>query len=199
MGRKKRKTDEELVADLKRGDAAAFTELVNRHQGKVYQLALKLTRNETDAEDVLQETFLRVYNKIGTFRGDAAFTSWLYRIAANASFAKLGERRKHEHADIDELYPEIEQGAIPHAEDWSRRPDSVLLGKEALAFLEKAIDELPDDFRVVVLLRDVQGLSNAQVAEILGLTVAAVKSRLHRARLFLRKRLSEYFEVPGSN
>jgi len=192
---KKRKTDDQLVADLKRGDPSAFTELVNRHQAKVYQLALKLTRNETDAEDVLQETFLRVYNRIGTFRGEAAFTSWLYRIAANASFAKLGERRKHEHADIEEVYPQFEQGALPQTDDWTRRPDSVLLSKEALGVLDEAISELPEDFRVVVMLRDVQGLSNAQVAEILDITVAAVKSRLHRARLFLRKRLSDYFDV----
>lgn len=190
-----KKTDDQLVAELKKGDSSAFQELVSRHQAKVYQLALKLTRNETDAEDVLQETFLRVYNRIETFRGDAAFSSWLYRIAANASFAKLGERRKHEHVDIDDVYPEYEQGKMPQTADWSRQPDSVLLSKEALGILDEAISELPEDFRIVIVLRDVQGLSNAQAADILDLTVAAVKSRLHRARLFLRRRLSEYFNV----
>lgn len=190
-----KKSDDQLVAELKHGDQSAFSELVARHQAKVYQLALKLTRNEADAEDVLQETFLRVYNRIETFRGEAAFSSWLYRIAANASFAKLGERRKHEHADLDDVHPEFEAGLTQPVNDWSRQPDSVLMGKETLGMLEKAISELPEDFRVVVLLRDVQGLSNNQVADILNLTVAAVKSRLHRARLFLRKRLSDYFEV----
>ncbi len=191
-----RKSDAQLVDDLKRGDFNAFTELVNRHNAKVYQLALKLTRNETDAEDVTQETFLRVYNRIETFRGEAAFSSWLYRIAANASFAKLGERRKHDHSDIDDIYPELDHSETPSVNDWSRQPDSVLLSKEALGILDNAISELPEDFRIVIVLRDIQGLSNAQVADILDLTVAAVKSRLHRARLFLRKRLSEYFDVP---
>ena len=191
-----KKNDSELVEDLKRGDAKAFTELVDRHHAKVYQLALKLTRNETDAEDVMQETFLRVYNRIATFRGEAAFSSWLYRIAANACFAKLGERRKHEHADIDDVFPDAERGLAPTVSDWSRQPDSVLLSSEALGVLDKAISELPEDFRMVVVLRDIQGLSNAQVADILDLTVAAVKSRLHRARLHLRKRLSDYFDVP---
>ncbi len=191
-----KKTDAELVEDLKRGDTKAFTELVDRHHAKVYQLALKLTRNETDAEDVMQETFLRVYNRIGTFRGEAAFSSWLYRIAANASFAKLGERRKHEHADLDDVYPEFDHSSAQPPNDWSKQPDSVFLSKEALGLLDKAISELPEDFRIVVILRDIQGLSNAQVADILDLTVAAVKSRLHRARLYLRKKLSEYFEAP---
>jgi len=191
-----KKNDDQLVAELKRGDQAAFRELVNRHQAKVYQLALKLTRNETDAEDILQETFLRVYNRIETFRGEAAFSSWLYRIAANASFAKLGERKKHDHADLDDVYPEYEAAPTQPVNDWSRQPDSVLMSKETLGLLDKAISELPEDFRVVVLLRDVQGLSNAQVADILDLTVAAVKSRLHRARLFLRKQLSDYFVEP---
>jgi RNA polymerase sigma-70 factor (ECF subfamily) len=192
-----RKTDAQLVEELKRGDSRAFTELVNRHHAKVYQLALKLTRNETDAEDVMQETFLRVYNRIGTFRGEAAFSSWLYRIAANVCFAKLGERRKHEHVDIDEVQPEAEPGPSQAVSDWSRQPDSVLLSKEALEVLDEAISKLPEDFRVVVVLRDIQGLSNSQVADILNLTVAAVKSRLHRARLFLRKELSEYFKRAG--
>jgi RNA polymerase sigma-70 factor (ECF subfamily) len=191
-----KKNDDQLVAELKRGDQAAFRELVNRHQAKVYQLALKLTRNETDAEDVLQETFLRVYNRIETFRGEAAFSSWLYRIAANASFAKLGERKKHDHADLDDIHPEYEAGLTQPVNDWSRQPDSVLMSKETLGLLDKAISELPEEFRVVVLLRDVQGLSNAQVADILDLTVAAVKSRLHRARLVLRKKLSDYFVEP---
>jgi len=189
------KTDSELVDQLKRGDTAAFRELVDRHSAKVYQLALKLTRNETDAEDVLQETFLRVFHRIETFRGEAAFSSWLYRIAANASFAKLGDRKKHDHLDIDDIYPDFDSPKKGPPNDWSRQPDSVLLGKEATDVLNKAVEELPEDFRVVFLLRDVEGLSNAQVAEILDLTVAAVKSRLHRARLFLRKKLTEYFDL----
>lgn len=190
-----RRTDAQLIEKSKKGDDDAFRELVDRHSAKVYQLALKLTRNETDAEDVLQETFLRVFNRIETFRGEAAFSSWLYRIAANASFAKLGNRKKHDHLDIEDVYPEFEGPKVSVANDWSRQPDSVLLGKEAAEVLNGAIEQLPEDFRAVFMLRDVEGLSNAQVAEILGLTVAAVKSRLHRARLFLRKRLAEYFDL----
>jgi RNA polymerase sigma-70 factor (ECF subfamily) len=190
-----RRTDTELVDQLKRGDASALRELVDRHSRKVYQLALKLTRNETDAEDVLQETFLRVFSRIETFRGEAAFSSWLYRIAANACFAKLGDRRKHDHLDIDDVHPEFEGSSPPTINDWSRQPDTVLLSKEAADVLNGAIDQLPEDFRVVFLLRDVEGLSNAEVAEILDLSVPAVKSRLHRARLFLRKKLAGYFDM----
>jgi RNA polymerase sigma-70 factor (ECF subfamily) len=190
-----RKTDSELVEQLKRGEASALRELVDRHSRKVYQLALKLTRNETDAEDVLQETFLRVFDRIETFRGEAAFSSWLYRIAANASFAKLGDRHKHEHLDLDDVYPEFEAGKGAVINDWSRQPDAVLLGKEAAEVMNHAVEQLPEDFRVVFLLRDVEALSNAQVAEILDMTVPAVKSRLHRARLFLRKKLAGYFDL----
>ena len=190
-----RKSDDELVDLLKQGDTTAFSELVDRHYSKVYQLALKLTRNETDAEDVLQETFLRVFHRIETFRGEAAFSSWLYRIAANACFAKLGDRRKHEHLNIDDFYPEFENGRLPPTSDWSRQPDSVVLSKEAADVMDEAVAQLPEDFRVVFVLRDVEGLSNAQVAQILDLTVAAVKSRLHRARLALRRKLAEYFDL----
>jgi RNA polymerase sigma-70 factor, ECF subfamily len=184
--------DGPLVERVKAGDHAAFTELVRRYEGKVYQLALRLTGNEMDAMDVIQDVFLSVYQKIHTFRGAAAFSSWLYRITANAAFAKLNQRRRAASVSIDDVLPVVEEQSAEVSTEWSLKPDAVLSNKEARGALEKAIDSLPDDFRTVVILRDVQNMSNQDVADSLNISVPAVKSRLHRARLILRKKLGEY-------
>jgi RNA polymerase sigma-70 factor (ECF subfamily) len=184
--------DSPLIERVKAGDHAAFTELVHRYEGKVYQLALRLTGNEMDAMDVIQDVFLSVYQKIHTFRGAAAFSSWLYRITANAAFAKLNQRRRAAAVSIDDVLPAVEEQSSDIHSEWSQKPDAVLSNKEARDALEKEIQNLPDDFRTVVILRDVQNMSNQDVAEILHLSVPAVKSRLHRARLILRKRLGDY-------
>lgn len=191
--------DGPLVERVMAGDQAAFTELVKRYQGKVYQLALRLTGNQMDANDVIQDVFLSVYQKIHTFRGAAAFSSWLYRITANASFARLNQRKRAASVTIDDVLPLVE-GQEPRNSfsEWSQPPDKILFNKEARAALEKAIAALPEEFRTVVLLRDVENLSNQEVADILNLSVAAVKSRLHRARLALRRRLGEYLETRES-
>lgn len=184
-----------LVERAKAGDHAAFTELVKRYEGKVYQLALRLTGNRMDASDVIQDVFLSVYQKIHTFRGAAAFSSWLYRITANASFAKLNQRRRAAAVSLDDVLPAVEDLSSDLFTDWSLKPDTVLSNKEAREALEKAINALPDEFRTVVVLRDVQNLSNQEVAEILKLSIPAIKSRLHRARLVLRKKLGEYLDT----
>ena len=184
--------DQTLVQGILDGDVKAFEELVGRYENKVFRLAIKLTRNETLAEEVLQEVFLRVYEKLYTFRGESAFSSWLYRIAANVCFAKLNVEKKHIHTDLDDEMSQIEIGGMG-SDQPAETPDQALLSEEAQRLISEAIDKLPDDFRVVVLLRDVEGLSNEEVARILGLTVPAVKSRLHRARLTLRKKLAGYF------
>jgi RNA polymerase sigma-70 factor (ECF subfamily) len=184
--------DAPLIERVKAGDHAAFTELVRRYEGKVYQLALRLTGNEMDAMDVIQDVFLSVYQKIHTFRGAAAFSSWLYRITANAAFAKLNQRRRAAAVSLDDVLPAVEEQSFDVHSEWSRKPDSVLSNKEARDALEKAISALPEDFRTVVILRDVQNMSNHDVAESLNLSVPAVKSRLHRARLILRKKLGDY-------
>lgn len=181
-----------LVELVKAGDHAAFTELVRRYEGKVYQLALRLTGNDMDAMDVIQDVFLSVYQKIHTFRGHAAFSSWLYRITANAAFAKLNQRKRAAAVSIDDVLPVVEEKASDGPSEWFQKPDVALFSQETRSALEDAINGLPDDFRTVVILRDVQDLSNQEVADILNLSIPAVKSRLHRARLALRRRLGEY-------
>jgi RNA polymerase sigma-70 factor (ECF subfamily) len=183
-----------LIERVKNGDQEAFEDLVSRYENKVYRLAIKLTRNETLAEEVMQEVFLKIYEKIGTFRGESALSSWIYRIAANASFAKLNLEKRHQHADIEETMPQAEIALQDRQDSTLELPDRPLLTNEALSVISRAIERLPEDFRVVLTLRDVEGMSNEEVARILDLSVPAVKSRLHRARLLLRKRLARYFE-----
>jgi RNA polymerase sigma-70 factor (ECF subfamily) len=186
--------DMTLVERVKTGDSDAFQELVSRYENKVYRLAIKLTRNETLAEEVLQEVFLRIYEKLDTFRGESALSSWIYRIAANACFAKLNLEKRHQHADLEETMPQAEQALHELQEPSPDAPDRSLLSSEALDVISRAIERLPEDFRLVLVLRDVEGLANEEVARILDLSVPAVKSRLHRARLLLRKRLARYFD-----
>lgn len=192
LGPLKADKDLPLVEKVKAGDHAAFTELVRRYEGKVYQLALRLTGNEMDAMDVIQDVFLSVYQKIHTFRGHAAFSSWLYRITANAAFAKLNQRRRAGAVSIDDVLPAVEEKSTDSPSEWFQKPDVALFGQETRTALEEAINGLPEDFRTVIILRDVQDLSNQEVADILNLSIPAVKSRLHRARLALRRLLGEY-------
>jgi len=189
--------DAELVERLKTGDREAFGALLRRYQGKVYRLAMNMTRSPQDAEEVTQDVFLAVYRKIGDFDGRAAFSTWLYRVASNAALMKLRGRRSEPHLSIEEEGPAFAPDghfARPVA-DWSELPEDRLLSAERRRVLEQAIDALPPDYKAVVVLRDVEGLSNQEVAEILGATVLAVKSRLHRARLALRERLAAYLET----
>ena len=187
-----------LVEKVKEGDHAAFTTLVRRYEGKVYQLALRLTGNDMDANDVIQDVFLSVFRKIHTFRGHAAFSSWLYRITANAAFARLNQRKRHAAVSLEDVLPAIENSSTPDiGTEWSQKPDLALFNKETREALEAAIQSLPDDFKTVVVLRDIQNLSNQEVAEVLNLSIPAVKSRLHRARLLLRRQLGEYLGGPG--
>jgi RNA polymerase sigma-70 factor, ECF subfamily len=186
--------DQTLVERVRAGDARAFEELVARYENKVYRLAIKLTRNEALAEEVLQEVFIKIYEKLDSFRGESALSSWIYRIAANASFSKLNLEKRHQHADLEETMPAAEATLHERSDAGQDAPDRPLLSEEALGVISRAIERLPEDFRVVITLRDVEGLPNEEVGRILELSVPAVKSRLHRARLLLRKRLGKYFD-----
>jgi len=192
--------DAELVERLKGGDEEAFSALLRRHQGKVYRLAMNMTRNVQDAEEVTQDVFLAVSRKLGAFDGRAAFSTWLYRVATNAALMKLRGRRPEPHLPIEEAGPTFAADghfARPVA-DWSELPDDRLLAAESQRVLGQAIEALPPDYKAVVVLRDIEGLSNQEVAESVGTTVLAVKSRLHRARLALRERLAGHFELRGA-
>lgn len=191
-------SDEKLIETfINENNQGAFEEIVNRYVDKIYGLALRITRNPSDAEEVLQEVFLSLAKRIDTFRGEAKFSSWLYRVTVNASYMHLRAERKHEtDVSLEDYVPYDGNGTLmgrAASKDWSERPDKALFSKEAMEMIEKAVKELPESYRVVFHLRDIEGLSNEEVSEILGLSVAAVKSRLHRGRLFLRDKLSDYF------
>ena len=181
--------DESLVRRAQSDDDRAFGELIERYETKVYSLALKMLRNPEDAEDVLQDTFLRAYRGIKAFQGYSTFSTWIYRITANSALMKL-RKKKLPTVSIDDA----DEREVPiNIADWAPGPVEQLLNEETRQAMSEAIDALPAEFRQVFVLRDVEGLSNADVAEILDLSVAAVKSRLHRARLKVRNHLSHFF------
>jgi len=197
--RTREQSDAELVSSFRSGNTKAFRELVRRYQGKVYALALRLTGNEADAQEVLQDTFLSVYRKFDTFRGDAAFSSWLYRITANAALMKVRSRGNRRDISLDDLSPRSEEGETRlELRDWSDDAERLVMNREVAQKIASAVDQLPEKYRVVFLLREVEELSTQEVAEALGLSTPTVKTRLHRARLFLRnildKTLSEFPE-----
>jgi RNA polymerase sigma-70 factor (ECF subfamily) len=192
--RTKRISDLELVRRAQGGEQPAFLELVERYTEKVQHLAMRITRNEADAEEVVQEVFITLFTKIKTFKGNSAFSSWLYRVTSNAAFMKLRSRRKHVASSYEEL---TEKGVS--VESVRQRSDAsdmnyISVRHELQQYLEQAIEALPKEYRAIFVLRDVDGLSNQEVGDILSLSVPAIKSRLHRARLMLRKKLRRYYQ-----
>ena len=195
LPRKAGDRDAALVAQLRRVEAGAVEALVGTYGDRVYRLALRITGNASDAEEVVQDALWTASRKIDTFRGAAAFGSWVYRITANAAYQKLRGRRSRRHeVSWDDLSPAFdEQGQ--HAEvavDWSRRLTDPAIDGELKSVLGGAIDELPEDYRTAFLLHDVEGLSNPEIAQTLQVKLGTIKSRVHRARLFLRRRLADY-------
>ncbi len=188
--------EEQLVKDLQAGKTESFERLATLFQKKIYALSFNLTRNAMDSEDVTQEVLLTLFKKIHTFQGKSAFSSWVYRITLNATYMKLRSRKKDQNISIEELLPSFNGSGFQQEkiQDWSENTESLLFDNETRETIQKAVDLLPDKEKIVFLLRDVEGLSTEKVGEILELTVPAVKSRLHRARLFLRKKLANYFE-----
>ena len=192
----KKVTEEQLVKDLQAGKTETFEQLANLYQKKIYAISFNLTRNETDSQDVTQEVLLTLFRKGHTFQGKSAFSSWVYRITLNASYMKLRSRKKDPNISIDELLPSFNSSGFQQEkiQDWSENTESLLFDNETREVIQKAVDLLPEKEKVVFILRDVEGLSTEKVSNILELTIPAVKSRLHRARLFLRKKLGNYFD-----
>lgn len=173
------------------GNNEAFEELVKRYERKVYNIAYRLMGNERDASEVLQDAFLRAYRFLPKFQFKSSFFTWLYRIATNVSLTKLRKREKVQLVSIDE--PANADGDLPlEIPDYRYNPEKMMKQRQLREALQNAVDNLPPDYRSVVVLRDLEGLSNEEVSKVLNLTVAAVKSRLHRGRLELRKVLAEY-------
>jgi RNA polymerase sigma-70 factor (ECF subfamily) len=190
-------TDAELVARAQAKDFAAFEELLDRYEDKVFRLAYRFVRNETEAQEILQDTFLSIWRKLGTFKGDAQFSSWLYRVAANAALMRLRAQRRHPEISTEELPVGFldNNGQLPAAgENWARRPDDQLQSEELRDHIQQAVDALPELYRTVFLIRDVEGLSTEETAEVLGISVPTVKTRLHRARIALRDAIGTYFD-----
>jgi len=187
--------DAALVEQLRRADAGAVEALVGAYGDRVYRLAIRITGNPSDAEEVVQDTLWTVSRKIDSFRGAAAFGSWVYRITANAAYQKMrGRRSKRSEVSWEDLGPTFDDEG-QHVEvtvDWSRRLKDPAIETELKSVLSTAIDELPMDHRTAFLLHDVEGLSNPEIAETLDVKLGTVKSRVHRARLFLRRRLADY-------
>ena len=194
VNRRRSDCDLDLLEALQLRDPTAAERLVATYGERAYRLATRITGNGQDAEEVVQDAFWTVVRKIDTFRGESAFGSWLYRIVANAACQKLrGRRGRDRDLSLDEVLPSFDaQGRhVGPIADWSARVDDHSVQTELRIALTSAIDELPPVSRTVLILRDVEGLSNLEIAEVLGLSAPIVKSRVHRARLFLRKQLGD--------
>jgi RNA polymerase sigma-70 factor (ECF subfamily) len=156
---------------------------------------IRITHSPSGAEDVLQEVFITLMEKLDTFYEESKFSTWLYRVASNASFMHLRTEKKKHRSDIslEDYVSYNEDGMLKVMKDWSDRPDDVLLNREVLEIIEKAVNESPLPYRVVFHVRDVEGLTNHEVAEVLGPSITCVATRVHRVRLILRDKLSDYF------
>jgi len=187
-----------LVAAAKNGDAAAFEELVNRYENKIFRLTSNITGNHEDAEDAMQDAFLKAYAHLNNFQGDSRFYTWLVRIAANEALMRLRKRRPGQ-ISLDEPI-EGDGDLIPRElEDWKPNPEREYAESEMQKILADVIEKLEPDYRIVLVLRDLEELSTLETAEALGISETAVKSRLLRARLKLRDRLHRYFRRSKSN
>jgi RNA polymerase sigma-70 factor (ECF subfamily) len=197
-------TEAALVARLRAGDAAALEALMERHAARVYRVARGITRSDGDAEEVVQDVFLTLYQKIGAFEGRSSLGTWMYRVATNAALIKRRGKRAEVEVSLEDHLPSFRDDGHREGErsfllaDWSQRPDDELLQGEARRVLDEAVQALPEHYRAVLVLRDVEGVSNEEAAEVLGETVASVKSRLHRARMALREQLTRYHHEAGT-
>ena len=198
-------SDEELVARARQKDYGAFEILLERYEDKVFRLAFRFVRNESEAKEILQDTFLSVWRKLDTFKGDSLFSSWVYRVAANTALMRLRSQRRHPQISTEDLPPGFlddyrgaQAGGFGHlpspGENWAKRPDEQLQSDELRRHIQAAVDELPELYRTVFLVRDVEGLSTEETAEVLGISVPTVKTRLHRARIALREAIAKYFD-----
>ena len=188
--------DFDLISAINSGQAEKFHDLVKRYEQKLYNFGLRMCRNRSDAEDMIQDTFLNVFKYLKSFRHETKFKNWLYRVAASTCIKR---RRKSKFApdkelSLDEFLPKDESEKPDHVPEWAQLPLDKLLNEELQDLISKTIVTLPKKYRVVIVLRDIEGFSTAETAQILNLSPSNVKVRLHRARLYVRDKLKGYFE-----
>jgi RNA polymerase sigma-70 factor (ECF subfamily) len=188
-----------LVAQAREGDTQAFGELVRRYESKIFRLAQHITQNREDAEDVLQETFLKAYEHLNQFQGQSKFYTWIVRIAVNQALMKLRRRKTDKSVSLDETIDTGEDTIVREIAAWDEDPEQRFSRDEIGQILDSAIQSLEPPYRSVFVLRDVEDLSTEETAEALGLSVPAVKSRLLRARLQLREKLTRQFKRKGDD
>jgi len=190
--------ENELVEKAKAGDTKAFEELMRRTQDKIYNLGIKFFGNKDDAADLLQETYIKAYESLPSFEGRSSFSTWLYRIATNFALMKL-RKEKIKKVSIEEL-KELTDGIKNSIDfyDWSENPYLHYKNEELKEILNEAINSLPPKYKTIFILHDIEGLSIQEVAKILSLSVPTIKTRIHRSRLYLREKLSEYFKKKGN-
>ena len=188
-----------LVARAQGGDQAAFTALVDHYQRKIYRIGKNITQNNEDAEDVLQETFLKAYEHLAGFQGNSKFYTWIVRIAVNEALMKLRKRKGDRFVSLDEPIETGEEEVKREIAVWEDNPEQRYSREEMQHILDDAVDDLKPDFRTVFVLRDIEELSTEETAEALGISIPAVKSRLLRARLALREKLTRQFKRKGED
>ena len=188
-----------LVARAQAGDQSAFATLVDRYQRKIYRVGKNITQNNEDAEDVLQETFLKAYEHLAGFQGNSKFYTWIVRIAVNEALMKLRKRKGDRFVSLDEPIETGEEEVKREVAVWDDNPEQRYSREEMQRILDEAVDDLKPDFRTVFVLRDIEELSTEETAEALGISVPAVKSRLLRARLALREKLTRQFKRKGED
>jgi RNA polymerase sigma-70 factor, ECF subfamily len=188
-----------LVAQSREGNTSAFAELVRRYEGKIFRLAQHVTQNREDAEDVLQETFMKAYEHLDQFQGNSKFYTWIVRIAVNQALMKLRRKKTGKTVSLDETIDTGEDTVVREIAAWEENPEQRFSREELGEILESAIQGLEPPYRSVFVLRDIEELSTEETAEALGLSIPAVKSRLLRARLQLREKLTRQFKRKGED
>jgi len=188
-----------LVAQSREGNTSAFAELVRRYEGKIFRLAQHVTQNREDAEDVLQETFMKAYEHLDQFQGNSKFYTWIVRIAVNQALMKLRRRKTGKTVSLDESIDTGEDTVVREIAAWDENPEQRFSREEMGEILESAIQSLEPPYRSVFVLRDIEELSTEETADALGLSIPAVKSRLLRARLQLREKLTRQFKRKGED
>ena len=191
--------DSALVARAQSGDPTAFEELISRYERKVFRLAKNITNNQQDAEDVLQETFLKAYSHLDGFQGNSKFYTWLVRIAVNEALMKLRKRKSDKTVSMDDGVDTGEETMVREIAVWDEDPEQRYSHEEIKSILDEAVESLRPAFRTVFVLRDIEELSTEETAQMLDLSIPAVKSRLLRARLQLREKLTRFFKRKGDD